>query len=174
MPVTSAGLNVVLSWASSVTNGGGFGARTQGPDSLDFNLAGLNLTTFNQIWAGDVTIAGGSHLDFDVTSPPAASPAVSAGQNLNSESVNFGHIEAIAAIANGGNCMITLASANPLLPPFGGETSASITLTGLFAWTNGTGTDTVGLPTSGTHKTFRLNNLGAGTATVSVGIVGGP
>jgi hypothetical protein len=164
MPVTQANMRCVLSWSSSVANASGFGPRTQGPDSIDFTLNGLNLNTFNQIHSGDVTVGASGHTDIDVTNLV----------NLNDEPVSFGHLEAIMLVANGGNLVITPTSANPLLGIFGGASDASIPLTGLFTWTNGTGTDTLGYATSGTSKTFRLNNVGSGAATVSIGILGGP
>jgi hypothetical protein len=174
MPPIQGSLTIVAAWQNQVQNAGGFGARGQGPDSIDFSLA-PNLTTFNQQWSGDVTIGSGSHYDFNVTNPPAASSGVAAGQNLDAESVSFGHLLSIVVSCNGaGSINLTTASANPIEWFFGPgpPSDATIPVTdGVFAYAN-VGSPYVGYPTSGSHNSFRIANVGSSSVTVTIEIKG--
>ncbi len=170
MPPIQGNLTVSATWQNAVTNGK-FGTRNNGPSSLTFNQAKLNLTTFNTEWAGDITIASGGHVDFDVTSPPA-SLFTPAGYNLNAESVNFGHLLSMVAVVSGSSITLTPASSNPIEWFFGTGPPASSTIpvSGMFAYSDTIGS--TGYATSGTHKTFRIANVGAGNCTVGVEIKG--
>lgn len=175
MPPVQGSLTVVSAWENQVSYPGGFGPRGDGPDSLDFSLA-PNLSTFNQQWSGDIVLAVGAHLDFDVTFPPAAAVGVSAGQNLNAEPVSFGHLLSIMLNTNGaGSIALTPASANPIEWFFGSgpPSDATIPVTdGVFVYGNGNG-PYPGYHTSGTHKTFRITNVGSSSVTLSTEIKGG-
>lgn len=175
MPPILSNLTLVTTWANQVVNPGGFGPRGQGVDSVDFALV-PNLTTFNQQWAGDVSIAPGAHYDFDFTTPTANVTAVAAGQNLDAESVNFGHLLSLFVDVNGsGSITLTPASANPIEWFFGagppGDSTIPVT-DGAFLYANGGG-PYPGYAISGSHKTMRLANVGASVVTVTMEIKGG-
>jgi len=154
MPLSNLTLNANVQWQLSKTNSG-FSSTTFGPASSNFNLNGINLTTFNQLAALEYTsIASSGSETVDLTSLT----------NLVGESFSFGHVLGIMVLPVGQPCTFGPGAANPQQWFFGGTTETIIAPAGSgFCYSAGP-TDT-GSAVDSTHKTLTFTNSGAGTMT---------
>jgi len=160
MPLTAASFNTSLAWTQQKANTGQ-GATTQGPDSESFNLNGLNVTTFNQLYVASFTLAASASQTIDVTSLT----------NLVGESFGFGHTLTILILPVGSQCTVQPGGTNPLQWFFGGTgQSVVITAGGMLAYSEPVAGP--GAAVSGSHKTLELTNSGATSLTVSVVLLG--
>jgi len=160
MPLTTATLNNQLSFTLTRTNTG-FNATKANNNSVTFNLNGLNVTTFNQVFAQQYTLAAAANQDIDLTSLT----------NLVYESFSFGHALLLMVTATGSQCTVTPGPTNGLQWFFGGSTqSVIIPAGGFFCFSEPvTGPGHV---VDSTHKVLRFTNSGGTSLTLNVAILG--
>lgn len=160
MPLATLSLDVNLQWQFARTNTG-FGDTDQGVDSLDFNLGAISLSTFNQLAPQQVTIAPGAKFTLDLT----------ALQNLVYEAFGLGHALSLFILPVGAPVKIAPGASNPLVWFFGASTQwVTIPDGGLILYSEPvTGP---GSPVSGAAKTLDFTNVGTGTLTLTLAVLG--
>ena len=147
MAVTQLGLNINLSWLMAVANVYGTNT-TEGPDNINFSLSGVDVTTYNQLYACTYTIAASGSQTIDLTSLT----------NLVSESFGFGHVLAMVIKTSGSPITLSPGASNGFVYNFGG-TSPTWTVAngGVFAVSEST---TGGVAVTSSYKTITLTNNG--------------
>lgn len=161
MSLTALQLASQVNWNQAGTATGPFSAPTES-SSLSFNLGSLNLTTWNQVYANQLTVASGGSTSVDLTSV----------SNLLGESFSFAHVLAICLSVSGANMSFGPAGVTNGLQWFMNSTSAVVNVDagGWFMWSDpNTATGTV---VNATNKVLKFSNLGSATGGVSVVIVG--
>ena len=165
MPLTQLGLNANLSWILRKSNTG-FGETTEGPDSLNFNINGVDVSTWNQLFTGRYSIAASGTQNIDLTS----------FTNLLNESVTFAHVLCMEIRTVGGQITLSPGASNPFSWGFGTTGGSGSPVAN---WTiNNGGVFLVCEPTSGgivvnsSHKNILLTNNGGTTSTVTIVIAG--
>jgi hypothetical protein len=169
MPLNTVQLSNSFAWQLQNGTSTGFEPVTQGTDNIQVNLQGIQVTTWNQLFAANYSLsASGGTTTFDLTS----------FTNLAFESVTLGHVLAIVvdnttATGTGSNVAIGPASSDGL-QWFWGGTSQTISLPDgySFVLTGPVGGTSVGTAVSGTSKKITLTNNGSGAATVQIAILG--
>ena len=160
MPLTAASFNTVLAWTQSKTNPAA-GNTNQGPDSQSFNLGGLTVATFNQLYVATFTLAASASQTIDVTSLT----------NLIGESFSFGHTLTLLILPTGSQCTVQPGGTNPLQWFFGGTTqSITVTAGGMLAYSEPVAGP--GAVVSSSHKTLELTNSGVTSLTVTLVLLG--
>ncbi len=161
MPLSQLALNASLTFAESVDNTGGFVPTTMGTDSVSFNLGGISLTTYNQLFAAQYTIAVSGTQTIDLTTLT----------NFVCESFSFNGVISIMLLPTGSSCTLSPGASNALQWFFGGTTqSVTVPAGGLFVFSApASGPSTT---VDGTHKTLKLANAGAGVLTVDFFVLG--
>jgi hypothetical protein len=163
MPLQQVNLTSSLQWILTkvVT---GFAPIQQGADSVTSNLSGINLSTFNQLFAQQFTLsASGGTSTFDL----------STFTNPAGESTGFGHVLCIEVqvTGTGANVALSPGASNGLVWFFGGTSpTVSVPAGATFIFTNAA--SATGQVVDSTHKNLTLTNNGSGVATVRVVCVG--
>lgn len=161
MPINTVTLNVALQWALTRTNSGGFANTTQGADSLNFTLSGINTSTFNQLYVTQLSLAASASTTLDLTSLT----------NLVYESFSFGHVITIMVLPVGNNVTIEPGASNPLQWFFGGTTQTILVdNNGCFLWSNGA--SATGTVVNSTNKTLKFTNSSGASNLIDVLIIG--
>jgi hypothetical protein len=150
MPLTNASLTMNLAWAMNRVSAGGYSPLTQGNDSVTYNLGGLDIAVFNQLYAVQLSLATGISQTIDVTSLT----------NLVYETFSYGHITTIVVLPTGSKVTIQPGASNPLTWFFGGSTqSVTVPAGGVFLFSTDAGGD--GDVAITTNKTLEFTNSGS-------------
>lgn len=139
----------------------GFSNTALQTSSTSFNLNGLSLTTFNQVFAKQYTLAASASQTVDLTSLT----------NLVNEAFSFGHLLTIIIKAVGSECTVSPGASNPQQWFFGTTTDSVVIEAGGMLAYSGPATAT-GSAVSGSHKTLLFTNSGLTSLTLTVVILG--
>jgi hypothetical protein len=157
MSLTAAQIAASVTWATSKTITG-FASTKQDQQSIG-NTITYDVTTFNQEFAAQYTIAAAGTRTIDLTS----------FTNALGESVTLSKVAAIIVVASGSSVKVEPGASNPLTWFFGGTTpSITVPSGGEFLFAQGTA-QTV----NSTYKTLLFTNTGGSTLTLTVVIIGG-
>jgi hypothetical protein len=149
-----------LSWSQSHANNGTFQPTTQGLDSVQFTLQGINVTTFNEIDCQYLTITAGSNTTIDLT----------AMQDLVYQNFSFGHVLGIAVKPVGGNITLSAGASNG--QKWFLNSGGNITINGggsMFWFDSPSNSGTV---INAGNKTLKFANNDAVTSNCTISIVG--
>ncbi len=153
--------NVSSQWQYSRSNTGGFLNTTQGTDSLNWNLSGINLSTWNQQYVTQLSLAGSGSTTLDLTSLT----------NLVYESFTFAHVLMILVLPVGNSVTVEPGATNGLTWFFGGTTpSITIPSGGVFLFSAAAGA--TGQVVDSTHRTLTFVNASGAANLVDVQIIG--
>lgn len=162
MPLQNISYNNALSWSLSkpIT---GFSSATQGSDSVSSTLNGINVATYNQLFAAQYALPAAGTQTVDL----------SAFTNLVGESTGFGHVTLLYVLVTGTNANVAVSpgAANGLVWFFGAA-DQSVSVPANAAFTFSAGSSGPGAVVDATHKNLLFTNYGSGAATVKVIAVG--
>jgi hypothetical protein len=163
MPLTNLTLSNTLSWqlAKAVT---GFASVQQGADKISADLQGVQVATFNQLYANQFSLAAsGGSTTIDL----------STFTNLVGESTGLGHALTIMVTVSGTGANVAVApgASNGLVWFFSGTTPAVNLGPGCSFCFSGPAAGP-GQVVDSTHKNMTLTNNGSGTATVKIVVLG--
>src|SRR5258708_2318756 len=97
MPLTTLQLNNTLAWKLQALNTG-FAPTEQGIDNINANLQGVAVSTWNQLFAEQFSIAASGTATIDLTS----------FNNLVDEAVSLGHVLTLFMTVAGTNANVSL------------------------------------------------------------------
>jgi hypothetical protein len=159
MPLTQASLGLAITYALSRANVP-FLPTIYGPESKTYELL-PDVTVFNELYAGHLTIAAGANQEIDLQS----------FVNLALESVVLTKALILVLIPSGANAAVKLepGTTNPF-PWFLTGTTPGVTVPtgGLLVFAQPTAQ-----AVSGTSKTLKFSNPGSGALTLDVFLFGG-
>jgi hypothetical protein len=161
LPLTNAlSLTVSESWALSTPNTAPFQATRQGTDSINFNWAGVNTSTVNQLWGNVYTIAGSG----------STTIALNSLTNFVGESVNFAHVYSVFVVGDPSNVVVIGPGSSDGFPVCGSTNTCTIPAGGVFLLACGA----AGTPTAvgGSTYNLKLSNPGSTSVTCEIVIVG--
>lgn len=161
MPLQQLNLSFSLSWLLQAANTG-FGNSTEGPDSISANLAGVSVSTWNQLYAAQFTVAASANHTIDLSTGLT---------NLVNESFGFSKVLAMVIKSSGGSITWSPAASNGFSYNLAGTTPTYIVHDGaVFAASEGA--TATGIVVDSTHKNLFFSNTGGTTSTVTVVIAG--
>ncbi|QJW98689.1 hypothetical protein [Frigoriglobus tundricola] len=159
MPISTLSANMVVQWALTHTNTGGFAPTTQGPDGVEYNLADLN-TIFDQLYSASLTVNPSSTTTLDLTSLT----------NLVDESLSFTALLFLFALPSGAALSVGPGASNGLQIFGGTGVAVGVPVNGALFW--GGDPAGAGLTVNSTNKTLAFRNAGAGTLTLDLVLAG--